>query len=191
MRKKIGLNLKKSVRFWDLKTLWIWDFATTKYKSDSESKGSQKIIWTQKWSEGDPKIKDNFKGEDDSKSEFIESVTLKNEPKTSLLCKCKLETCLYWTKTCPHWTCFGTSYPKNGVGLALTLDKNFKFSKGLFSPKFKHNSLSMAVKKKKFYYIFILTFDRVNIPLQSMVNDVVENFFLHCHTHWIVLVFWG
>ena len=26
--KKISLNLKKSVRFWDLKILWIWDFAT-------------------------------------------------------------------------------------------------------------------------------------------------------------------
>ena len=40
--------------------------------------------------------------------------------------KCKLETCPYWTKTC-------------GVGLALTLDKNFKFSKVLLFPKFKHN----------------------------------------------------
>ena len=27
--KKIGLNLKKSVRFSDLKILWIWDFLTT------------------------------------------------------------------------------------------------------------------------------------------------------------------
>ena len=62
--------------------------------------------------------------------------------------KCKLKTCPYCTKTCPHWTCFGTNYPKNGVGLALTMDKNFKFSKVLLSPKFKHNS--MAVKKKKF-----------------------------------------
>ena len=32
--------------------------------------------------------------------------------------KCKLKTCPYCTKTCPHWTCFGTNYPKNGVGLA-------------------------------------------------------------------------
>ena len=92
---------------------------------------------------------------------------------------CKLESCPYWTKTCPHWTCFGTNYPKNGVGLALTFDKNFKFSKVLLSSKFKHNSMSMAVTKKNFYYMFNLTFDRVNIPLQSMVNDVVENFFLH------------
>ena len=74
-------------------------------------------------------------------------------------------------------------YLKIGVGLALTLDKNFTFSKVLLSPKFKHNSMRMAVKKKNFYYIFNLTFDRVNIPLQSMVSDVVENFFLHCHTH--------
>ena len=29
MRKNIGLNLKKSVRFWDLKIFWIWDFATS------------------------------------------------------------------------------------------------------------------------------------------------------------------
>ena len=36
-----------------------------------------------------------------------------------------------------------------------------------------------AVKKQNLYYMFHLTFDRVNIPLQSMVNDVVENFFLH------------
>ena len=105
--------------------------------------------------------------------------------------KCKLESCPYWIKTCPHWICFGTNYPKNGVGLALTLDKNFKFSKVLLSPKFKHNSMSMAVKKKILYYIVYYTFERVNIPLQSMVNDVVENFFLHCHTHWIVLEFWG
>ena len=27
--KKICRNLKTSVRFWDLKILWIWDFATT------------------------------------------------------------------------------------------------------------------------------------------------------------------
>ena len=97
----------------------------------------------------------------------------------TLISKCKLKSCPYWTKTCPHWTCFGTNYPKNGVGLALTLDKNFKFSKVLLSPKFKHNSMSIAVKKKNLYYMFNLTFDRVNIPLQSMVNDVVENFFLH------------
>ena len=37
--------------------------------------------------------------------------------------------------------------------------------------------MSIAVKKKNLYYMFNLTFDRVNIPLQSMVNDVVENFF--------------
>ena len=73
----------------------------------------------------------------------------------------------------------GSNYPKNWVGLAITLDKNFKIFKILVSPKFKHNSMSMVVKKKKFYYILNHTFDRVNIPLQSMVNDVVENFFLH------------
>ena len=44
-----------------------------------------------------------------------------------------------------------------------------------------NNSMSMAVKKKNFYYIFNLTFDRVNVSLQSMVNDVVENFFLHLY----------
>ena len=42
--------------------------------------------------------------------------------------------------------------------------------------KFKNNPMSMAVKIKNVYYIN-LTFDRVIIPLQSMVNDVVENFF--------------
>ena len=62
--------------------------------------------------------------------------------------KCKLKTCPYCTKTCPHWTCFGSNYPINGVGLAVTLDKNLKFLKVLLSPKFKHNSMSMAVKKK-------------------------------------------
>ena len=105
--------------------------------------------------------------------------------------KCKLKTCPHCTKTCPHWTCFGSNYPINGVGLAVTLDKNFKFSKVLLSPKFKHNSMSMAVKKKKFYCIFNLTLDIVNILLQCRVNDVVENFFLHFYTDWIIMEFWG
>ena len=69
-----------------------------------------------------------------------------------------------------------------GVGLALILDKNFRFSKVLLSPKLKHNSMSVAVKKKNFYYIFNLTLDRVNILLQCRVNDIVENFFLHFYT---------
>ena len=37
--------------------------------------------------------------------------------------------------------------------------------------------MSIAVKKKNFYYIFNRTLDQVNIPLRSMVNDVVEIFF--------------
>ena len=86
-----------------------------------------------------------------------------------------LTTCPYWTKTCPHWTCFGPNYPENWVGLAVNVDKNFNFSKVLLSPKFKYNSMSMVVKKKNFYYTFNLTL--VNFPFQSMVNDVVENFF--------------
>ena len=28
--------------------------------------------------------------------------------------KCKLESCPYCTKTCPHWTCFGKTIPKMG-----------------------------------------------------------------------------
>ena len=51
--------------------------------------------------------------------------------------------------------------------------------------------MSMVVKKKKFYYMFNLTFDRVNIPLQSMVNNVVENFFIHFSNDWIIIEFWG
>ena len=62
--------------------------------------------------------------------------------------KCKLKTCPYCTKTCPHWTCFGSNYLKNGVWLAVTLDKNFNFSKVLLSPKFNYNSISIEVKKK-------------------------------------------
>ena len=50
--------------------------------------------------------------------------------------KCKLESCPFWTKTCSLWTCFGKKYPKNEVELALTLDKNFRFSKVLLSPTF-------------------------------------------------------
>ena len=107
----------------------------------------------------------------------------------SIYSKCKLKTCPYCTKTCPHWTCFGSNYPINGVGLAVTLDKNFKFSKVLLSPKFKHNSMSVAVKKKNVYYIFNFTLDRVNILLQCRVNDVVENFFLHFYTDWIIIEF--
>ena len=112
-------------------------------------------------------------------------------PFYSIFSKCKLERCPYWTKPCSHWTCFGTNYPKNGVGLVLTLEKNFKFSKVLLSPKFNHNSMTLAVKKKNLYYISNLTFDRVNIPLQSMVNGVVENFFLHFKNDGIIIEFWG
>ena len=105
--------------------------------------------------------------------------------------KCKLKTCPYCTKTCPHWTCFGTNYPKNGVGLALTLDKNFKFSKVLLSPKFKHNSMSMAVKKKILYYIVYHTLEWNFDPIESKDKHEAEIFFPHCHTHCIVLEFWG
>ena len=38
--------------------------------------------------------------------------------------KCKVETCPYCTKTCPMWTYFGSNYPKNGLGLAVTLVQN-------------------------------------------------------------------
>ena len=73
--------------------------------------------------------------------------------------KCKLKTCPYCTKTCPHWTCFGSNYLKNGVWLAVTLDKNFNFSKVLLSPKFNYNSISIEVKKKILYYIVYPTLE--------------------------------
>ena len=73
--------------------------------------------------------------------------------------KCKLKTCPYCTKTCPHWTCFGSNYLKNGVWLAVTLDKNFNFSKVLLSPKFNYDSISIEVKKKNLYYIVYPTLE--------------------------------
>ena len=76
-----------------------------------------------------------------------------------LVSKCKLKTCPYCTKTCPHWTCFGSNYLKNGVWLAVTLDKNFNFSKVLLSPKFNYNSISIEVKKKILYYIVYPTLE--------------------------------
>ena len=44
--------------------------------------------------------------------------------------------------------------------------------------------MSMAVRKKIFYNIFNITFYRVNIQLQSMVN-----FFLHFNNDWIIIEF--
>ena len=104
----------------------------------------------------------------------------KNVPKSS---KCKLKTCPYWTKTCAHWTCFGTNYPKIGVGLALTLDKNFNFSKVLLSPKFNNNSIIIEVKKKNLYCIVYHTLEWNIDPIERKDKYVVEIFFLHCHTH--------
>ena len=91
--------------------------------------------------------------------------------------KCKLESCPYWTKTCPHWTYFGSNYPKNGVGLAVTLDKNFNFSKVLLSPKFNNNSIIIEVKKKILYYILYHTLERNIDPIERKVKYVVEFFF--------------
>ena len=101
----------------------------------------------------------------------------------TLISKCKLKSCPYWTKTCPHWTYFGSNYPKNGVGLAVTLDKNFNFSKVLLSPKFNNNSIIIEVKKKILYYIVYHTLEWNIDPIESKVKYVVEIFFLHCHTH--------
>ena len=73
--------------------------------------------------------------------------------------------------------------PKMVVGLALTLDKNVKILKVLLSPKFKHNSMSMVVKKKILYYIVYHTLEWNIDPIRSKVKHVVKIFFLHCHTH--------
>ena len=78
---------------------------------------------------------------------------------------------------------FWFKLPKKGVGLAVTLDKSFIFSEVLLSPKFNNNSIIIKVKKKILYYIVYHTLEWNIDPIESMVNDVVENFFLHCHTH--------
>ena len=62
-------------------------------------------------------------------------------------------------KTCPQSTYFGSNYPKNGVGLAVTLDKNVKFSKVLLSPKFNNYSIIIDVKKEILYYIVYPTLE--------------------------------
>ena len=61
--------------------------------------------------------------------------------------------------------------------------QKFQIFKSFILPKIQAQYNEYDSEEKNFYYISILTFDRVNIPLQSMVNDVVENFFLHCHTN--------
>ena len=43
--------------------------------------------------------------------------------------------------------------PKDGGGLAVTLDKNFDFSKVLLPPKFNNNSIIIELKKKILCYI--------------------------------------
>ena len=53
----------------------------------------------------------------------------------------------------------------------------FKFSKVLLSPKFKHNSISMAVKKKILYYIIYHTLQWNIDPIESKDRYVVEIFF--------------
>ena len=51
--------------------------------------------------------------------------------------------------------------------------------------------MSMAVKKKILYYIIYHTLEWNIDPIESKDKHVVEIFFLHCHTHCIVLEFWG
>ena len=81
------------------------------------------------------------------------------------------------SETCPHRTCFGSKYPKNGVGLAVTLEKNFNFSKFLLSPKFNNNSIIIEVKKKILYYIVYHTLEWNIDPIKSKVKYVVDIFF--------------
>ena len=52
----------------------------------------------------------------------------------------------------------------------------FQIFKSFIFPKIQAQYNEYGSEEKNFYYIFILTFDRVNFPLQRMVNDVVENF---------------
>ena len=68
--------------------------------------------------------------------------------------KCKPEVCPYCTKKNPLCLSFGTHCPKNGVGLAQLLDQKFDFLNFFLASKFKHNPLSINVKKKIHYHIF-------------------------------------
>ena len=47
--------------------------------------------------------------------------------------------------------------------------------------------MSTEEKKKNFYCVFRGGQD----SLEGRVKDVVENFFLHLYTHWIIVEFWG
>ena len=55
--------------------------------------------------------------------------------------------------------------------------QKFQIFKSFIIPKIQAQFNEYGSEEKKFYYMFNLNLDRVNIPLQSMVNDIVENFF--------------
>ena len=71
-----------------------------------------------------------------------------------IISKCKSKSCPYCTKMYPLCLSFGTHCPKNGVGLAQLLDQKFDFLIFFLASKFKHNPLSINVKKQIHYHIF-------------------------------------
>ena len=87
---------------------------------------------------------------------------------------------MFWYKLPQKWSIVGS-----------TSDKNFNFSKVLLSQKFNNNSFIIEVKKKILYYIVYPTWWWNIDPIKSRVKFVVEIFFLHCHTYWILIEFWG
>ena len=75
---------------------------------------------------------------------------------------------MFWYKLPQKWGRVGTNF-----------GQKFQIFKSFIIPKIQAQFNEYCSEEKNLYYMFNLTFDRVNIPLQSMVNDVVENFFLH------------
>ena len=75
---------------------------------------------------------------------------------------------MFWYKLPQKWGRVGSNF-----------GQKFQIFKSFIIPKIQAQFNEYDSEEKNFYYTFNLTFNWVNFSLQSMVNDVVENFFLH------------
>ena len=71
---------------------------------------------------------------------------------------------------------FWYKLPQKWGRVSTNFGQKFQIFKSFIIPKIQAQSNEYGSEEKKFDYVFNLTFDRFNIPLQSMVNNVVENF---------------
>ena len=95
---------------------------------------------------------------------------------------------MFWYNLPQKWGRVGTNF-----------GQKFQIFKSFIIPKIQAQFNEYGSEGKKFYYIFNLTFDRVNIPIQSVVNDqtpppkradvILECSLIYRHTYANIVLF--